>query len=86
MITVQVMAVSNMSAANQNPVGIALKRPQDMMGRDGCRAHDADGPYIGWILHPAHSGQVGSAIGAPVTHKSDYFRFKFFYFHRTTPY
>ncbi len=70
------MAVADVSPAHQNRVGSALKSPQNVVWRYGGRAHDANGPNIGRVFKPAHTCQVGCAICAPVTHKSDYLGLK----------
>ena len=75
------MTVSDVSPADQDPVGTALKGPQDVVGRYGGRAHDTDGPDIGRIFHAAYTCQIGRAVGTPVAHKSDYLRLKTILFH-----
>ena len=59
-ITIQVMAVADMSAAHQHPVGALLERLEDMVGGDRARAHDPDGSDVGRIAQAADAGQVGS--------------------------
>jgi hypothetical protein len=75
------MAVADMSPAYQDRVSSALKSPQNMVRRYGGRAHDTNGPNIGRVLQAAHTRQVGRAIGAPITHKSDYLGLKNILFH-----
>jgi len=77
------MAVANVSATHQNTVGAILERPQNMMGRHGCRTHDTDRPDIGGVAQSAHTGQIRRPIGAPVTHEGDDLRFKSVFFHNT---
>jgi hypothetical protein len=80
-ITVQVMAVADMSPAHKDRVGTALERPQNVVRRDGGRAHDSDGPDIGRVLQAADTRKVGCAVSAPVAHKRDYLRLKNILFH-----
>jgi len=75
-ITLQVMAIAEMSPGDQNAV-----RPLFVGFQDKYRIH-APGthhPYrtdIGGVLKPGNSCQVGTRIGTPVAEKCNDFRFK----------
>ena len=71
------MAVADVSAAYQNPVGPLLKGLEDEVRRDPARTHYPNHPDIVRILHPTNTGQICAGIGAPVTAEGDNFRFKF---------
>jgi hypothetical protein len=71
------MAITEMSPGHQYAVTSLFKRFQNKQRVDPARTHDAHGSYVGWILQPGYTGQIGSGIGTPVTQKSDYFWFKF---------
>ncbi len=75
------MAVADMSPAHKDRVGSALKGPQNVMRRYCGRTHNTNGPNIGRVLQAAHTCQICCAIGAPVTHKSDYLWLKTILFH-----
>jgi hypothetical protein len=70
------MAVADVSAAYQNPVGPLLKGLEDKVRRDPARTHYPNHPDIGWILHPTDTGEIGAGIGTPVTTESNDFGFK----------
>ncbi len=55
-ITVQVMAVADVSPTHQDTVGPTLKGPQYVVRRYGSRTHDPNGPDIGGVLQPANTG------------------------------
>jgi hypothetical protein len=65
-ITVQVMAIADMSPAHQHAVSPALQCSQNKMGRNAGRAHHAHRPHIDRVGQPVDAGQVGCPIGAPV--------------------
>ena len=70
------MAVTDVSAAYQNPVGPLLQGLEDEIRGNPARTHDPDHPDIGWVLHSADTGQISAGISTPVTAKSDDFRFE----------
>jgi hypothetical protein len=76
-ITFQVMAVSGMSPRNPNTIGAVSKCRQGEFRAHPARAGDADDPYVGWILHPADTGQIRSAVTAPIAQEGYNFRFPF---------
>jgi hypothetical protein len=80
-ITVQVMAVSDVSPPNQHTVRTVLKCSQHMMRGYGGRTHHPYRSYIRGVLEPAHTGQIGCAVGAPVAHKGYNFRLKMIFSH-----
>ena len=82
-ITFQVMAVSGMSPRNPNAVGTVSESCQGELRAHAARAGDADNPYVGWILHPADTGKVRSAITAPIAQEG--YNFWFPFRHRLTP-
>jgi hypothetical protein len=52
-----------------------------MMRRYGGRTHDPNRAHIGRILQPADTGQIRSAVCAPVTYKRQNFGFKQYLVH-----
>jgi hypothetical protein len=81
-ITLQVMAITEMSPGDQYTVTSLFKRLQYKQRVDSARTHDAYGPDVGGILQPGYTGQIRTGIGTPVTKKSNYFWLKFL--HSTT--
>jgi hypothetical protein len=79
-ITLQVMAITEMSPGNQYTVTSLFKRLQNKQRVDSARTHDAHGSDVGWILQPGYTGQIRTGIGTPVTQKSNYFWFKFIHY------
>jgi hypothetical protein len=71
-ITVQVMAVADVSPGNQYAVRTHLKCLQDEIRVDTARTHYPDNTHIGWILKTADSCKVGSRICTPATCKCHY--------------
>lgn len=70
------MAVTDVSAADQDAIGSFLEWLEYVVGRYGCRTHYPYQAYIWWILHTADTCQIGSTICTPVTDKRDYFWLK----------
>jgi hypothetical protein len=66
-ITLQVMAVTDVSARYQGPVATLSQRSGDEHRIHSARAHHPDGANVGGVLHAGHPGQVGPGVGAPVT-------------------
>jgi hypothetical protein len=69
-ITSQVIAVSDVSAGNQDPVRSRHKGVQKESMIDSACAHQANETDIVRVLHPPHPGQIRSGISAPVTDKT----------------
>lgn len=70
-ITIQVIAFPQVSAAHKNAVNPLLKTAQQMMGRHAPRAHDPDDTDICRVLHTTDPSQVSSGICSPGTQKTD---------------
>jgi hypothetical protein len=77
LITIQVMAVTNVSATYKYPVSTQLKRLQDEIGINPARTHHADNTDVGRILKAAYSSQISGGIGTPVATKRYDFWFVF---------
>jgi len=75
-ITIQVMAIPDVSPSHQDPVCSALKSPQHVVRRDRSRAHDPDGPEVHRVLKAAHPCQIRRTIRAPVAEKGEDSGFK----------
>ena len=65
------MAVADVSAGDEDPIGTSFKPLEDKIGVDPAGAHDPDNPHVGRVLETADPGQVGSRIGAPITGKGE---------------
>jgi len=65
-ITLQVMAVTEMSPGHQHAVASLFKRFDDKHRVNPAGAHDPYGSYAGRILQPRNTGQIGAGIGTPV--------------------
>jgi len=74
-ITFQVMTVAGMSAGHPNAVSPFPQGRQKKLGAHAAGTGDADHPDVGRIRHPADTGQIGGAVAAPVTQKTDDFWF-----------
>jgi len=72
-ITIQVMAVADMSAGDQHSVRPGRKGLKQKTVIHPSGAHDADQAHIGWILQPGYPGQIGPGIGTPVADKGHNF-------------
>ena len=79
------MAITDVSAADENPVGAALERPEDMMRADGCRAHGPNGKDMRRLLHAVNTGEVRRSIGTPTAKKRDDLWFELISFHLVSP-
>jgi hypothetical protein len=75
-ITIQVMAIPDVSPSHQDPVCSALKCSQDVVRRDGGGTHDPDGSEIDRVLKPAHPCQIRCTVSAPVAEKGEDSGFK----------
>jgi hypothetical protein len=80
-ITVQVMAIPDVSAPHKDAVRPFLKGLQYLMRPDSCGTQRPDGPHVGGILQSAHSRQVRARVRTPIAEKADYRRFKLFVGH-----
>jgi hypothetical protein len=70
-ITVQVIAVALVSAADKDPVHTFLEGQDDVMGGDAPTAHDPNHPDVGRVLQPTDPGQVSSGVRSPGAQKAD---------------
>ena len=77
-ITVQVIAFRQMSAAHKDAVNPLLKGPEHVVGRNTARTHHPDDPDIGRILHTTDPSQVSSRVRSPGAKKSNDMRFELF--------
>jgi len=75
-ITIQVIAFAQMSAAHENAVHPLLECPQHMVGRHAPGAHDTDDPDICRVLHTTDPSQVSSGVCSPGAQKTDNMGFK----------
>ena len=75
-ITIQVMAIADVSPSHQDPVRSALKRSQEVMRRYGGGTHDPYGPEVGGVLKPAHPCQIRCTVSTPVAEKGQDSGFK----------
>jgi hypothetical protein len=80
-ITIQVMAIPDVSPSHQDPVCSALKSPEQVVRRDRSRAHDPDGPEVDRVLEAAHPCQIRRTIRAPVAEKGEDSGFKTLFIH-----
>ena len=67
------MTVADVSAGDEDAVGAILESLEDKIGVDPPGAHHPDDAEMGGILEPAHPGEVGGGIGAPVAGKRENF-------------
>jgi hypothetical protein len=65
-ITFQVMAFTGMSPGHPYAVCSFPQGRQKELGAHTAGAGDSDDPDVRRIFHPADTGQVGSAVTAPV--------------------
>jgi hypothetical protein len=84
-ITIQVMAIPDVSPSHHDPVCSALKSPQHVVRRDRSRAHDPDGPEVDRVLKAAHPCQIRRTIRAPVAEKGEDSGFKTILCHLPSP-
>jgi len=70
-ITIQVMAVTDVSPAHKDAVSAFLESLQDLVRPNGSRTEGPNGPQVGRILQAAHPGKVCTRVRAPVTQESD---------------
>ena len=75
-ITIQVIAFTQASATDKNPIYPALKGEKDMMRRDAATTHNPDGANIRRVLQTTDPSQVSSSICSPGAKKTDHPRFK----------
>jgi hypothetical protein len=84
-ITIQVMAVSDVSPAHKDAVRSFLKGLQNLVRTDGCGTQGSNGTEVRRILQTADAGKVSAGVRAPVAEKADYSRFKLFCGHYHSP-
>ena len=65
-ITFQVMAVAGVSPGDPDAVCPVPKGGQKKLRGNAAGARHANDPYVGGVLEPAHPGQVGGPVSAPV--------------------
>ena len=75
-ITVQVMAIANVSAAYKNAVSTLLESLENVVRGYSGRAHHPDVTDVGRVLQTADSRQIRPGISAPVAEKRQNFRFE----------
>jgi len=64
-ITVQVMAVTQVSPTHKHAVHPLLEGPQDVVGRHAGRAHHPNGSNVCGILQSTDPSQVSSGVCSP---------------------
>jgi len=69
------MAVPGVSPRDPDPVRAVTKGRQKELGADSSGAGNANNPDIVRVLQTADTGQIGRAIGAPVTEEGRYLGF-----------
>ena len=79
-ISLQEMAVSDLSPANQHPIGPGLKGLEDVDRVDPARTGEFDHTYIMGILQPHGSSHIRCRVGAVRTDHCHYFRIKVFHY------
>jgi len=84
-ITVQVIAVSQVSTAHKDAVSSLLQAKQHMVEGYAAAAHDPNNPYITRVLKPTDPGQVSSCVSSPSTQETDYFGLKILFCHIYLP-
>jgi hypothetical protein len=68
-ITFQVIAVADVSPRYHHAVHAGAEGIEYEAMIHPSGTHEPDQPHIGWVLHTRHTRQVGTRIGAPVTHE-----------------
>jgi len=68
-ITLQVMAITEMSPGHQHTVTTLFECFDDESRVNPAGTHDPYGSQVGRILQPGYARQVGPGIGTPVTQK-----------------
>lgn len=87
------MAVSNVAAGDQDPVGPLKKGLQEKSGLDPPGAHDPKETDLRRVGDPGNAGQIGPGVGAPMADKGEdewfmlfrHVRFGFFFFQKGPP-
>ena len=70
-ITVQVIAVPDVSAAHEQAVHPLLEGEQHVVHGDAATAHNPHNANVGGILKPTDPGQVSSGVGSPGAEKAE---------------
>jgi len=73
-ITVQVIAVTDVSATHQQAVHSLLEGEQHVVHGYASAAHNPHNPDVGGILEPTDPSQVSSGIGSPGAEKTKHLR------------
>ena len=66
-----VVAVVQVAAADEHPVGLLREGAEDEFQVDPARAHQANHPQMRRVLEAGDAGEVGAAVAAPVAQKTD---------------
>jgi hypothetical protein len=77
-ITIQVMTFTKVSAKDQDAVSALFQSLYYQIRMDHTRTHYSDCAHIGGILQTGNTRQISSGVCAPITEKSDNYRFVFF--------
>jgi len=85
-ITVQVIAFTEVSSPDKDPVHPLLESKQNMMRRHTPTAHYPDSPNIRRVLQTTDPSQVSSGVCSPCTQKAYNFRFENVVTHRSVPF
>jgi hypothetical protein len=75
-ITIQVIAFTQASAANKNPIDSALKSKKNMMRRYTATTHHPDRTNIRRVLQTTDPSQVSSCVCSPGAQKTNDFGLK----------
>jgi len=70
-ITLDIVAVARMAAADEHSVGAVFQRGEDEAGVNATAAHHADAGDVGRIFHSGRSGEVGAGVAAPVAEQPE---------------
>jgi hypothetical protein len=84
LITVQVIAFTDVSAADKDAVHPLLECEQDVMGGDTATAHDPNHTDVGRVLQTTDPSQVSSGIRSPGAEEADDFRFEILGAHKVS--
>jgi len=70
-ITFQVMAFTGMSPGHPDSIRALVQGGQEKFRAHASGAGNPDDPDVGWIFHPADTGQIRRTVATPVTEKTD---------------
>jgi len=71
------MAFARMSPGHPDAVCAFTQGSQEKLGVHSPGTGNSNHPDVGWVFHPSHPCQVGSAVAAPVAQKGYDLRFPF---------